>query len=365
MTFKEWPSIQQLHNVVKDIEATLKMKNEGSTDISPQNLCFDKEVKYKSKVKLHGQNAAISIQRAGNDIDIRPQSRSQFTDDGSFAGKILKDHKKYFIENYFLKNEDYFKKLLGKDVEIVNIYGEVCGSKIQKGVALSNLKEDIFAIFSIVINDSLIIYSPELLNKLLPNLPKRFYVLPWHKDEKGNEFIYTLNYMNTNQMQKEADKIDEEVIKIDKVDPWVLENFKIKGHGEGLVLYPINIGDKELCDQGIVTRKIYEVFTFKAKGDKHRNVKTKKSAQVDTEVVKNAKAYADLMVTSQRCEQACGEVGVDIKKMKNFLKWVEDDVKKEGKDELKASNLTWDQVKQVVSKTAGDWYRKKCFGVKK
>ena len=48
----------------------------------------------------------------------------------------------------------------------------------------------------------------------------------------------------------------------------------------GLVMYPVS-----LCEaDGTLKSKVYSEFVFKAKGDAHRNIKVKKSVQVDPAV---------------------------------------------------------------------------------
>jgi len=363
MRFYAWPSITQLHNVVKDIEKSLKTDSNSL----PHSYCSKKEILYKSKIKLHGSNAGICIQQVDNEIKLKVQSRNLFQDEKSALGKLVLKHEKKFIES-FLNNRKKLSELLNeKEINNFVIFGEICGPKIQKGVALSSLKNDIFAIFALLVNEDYIIYDPKEIEKFLPSeLPQHVYVLPWYKNEKNEDYTYSLDFMNQEKLEKKADDINLQVSKIDKEDPWVYQVFKIKGHGEGIVLYPLNVGDDHLVKNGVIKTNVYEVFSFKAKGDKHKNVQKQKSAQVNPQTAKGAKAYAELMVTQARCEQGAKEVGeLNLKFTGKFVQWIEKDVLKEGKDELEASKLTWKEVKSEVLKAASSWYKEKCMSLKK
>jgi hypothetical protein len=269
------------------------------------------------------------------DDEVKVQSRNCFLDFDSPSGKLVKPHQEYFIKAY---KDSQAKKLV--------IFGEFCGPKVQKGVALSKLPNDIFAIFSIL-KDGEIYYEPEDISKFLPNLPKNFHIIEWQTE------IFTMNFLNEKDLTEKAEKINEIVEKIDVEDPWVLKHYNIKGIGEGLVLYPIGLAS----ENNTLSDEIFTGFVWKAKGSKHSNVKNQKSAQVKPEKAEGITKFAEMMTTEARLEQGLGEIGLDKKNTGSFVKWVVADVEKEGKAEAEESGINLKQALGAVTKIASAWYQ--------
>ena len=109
-----------------------------------------------------------------------------------------------------------------------------------------------------------------------------------------------------------------------------------------------------------IKRKYFSNFAFKAKGGKHRVLKQKEAVQIDPEVVASIEEFVTLFVTEARLEQGLAEVGADIKKTGNFIKWFSQDVYKESVVELEASELEWSQVVKGIETAARNWYIAKC-----
>lgn len=80
------------------------------------------------------------------------------------------------------------------------------------------------------------------------------------------------------------------------------------------------------------------------------------------EVAQDGEDYANMFVTEQRLQQGFEEVckGRAVReKTHQFVQWMVKDVKKEGKDELEASKLTWDKVEPAIKRKAQLWYQQK------
>jgi len=320
------------------------MKAKGQ-DYQPFGLALEKEIKYRGKVKLHGQNGCATMEKTG----IHAQSRSCFIDDTKF-GKLILEHKDYLFS--------LFDEKIGKKL---SIFGEMCGPGVQHGVALAQLDTLIFAVFAIQIDQELII-DPEEITTFLTSkskdkkLPEHIYVIPWHTEELA------INFAEEKKSEKSINEINEKVNAIDKEDPWVKATFGKVGAGEGLVLYPTSL----VNNKNRLPVELFEAFAFKAKGDKHRVVASKAPAQVNPEVAECKEAYAKLMVTVARCQQGVGETGGLVQKnIAAFIKWITNDVQKEGKDELAASKLQWKDVQAIVGKHAREWYLKQLQSQKK
>jgi predicted restriction endonuclease len=94
------------------------------------------------------------------------------------------------------------------------------------------------------------------------------------------------------------------------------------------------------------------------KGEKHSSSKVKKLASVDVEKLNSIKDFVDYAVTESRLEQGLGEIGLDMKKTGEFLKWIKQDVFKEESDTLKENNLEMKDIGKELSNKARKWYYK-------
>lgn len=334
MTFSKWASIEGFHNVRKNV--TKYELYEGS-------------ITYRGKIKLHGTNAGIVIKPSG---DVFAQSRSAIigtgNDNAGFAA---------WVEN----TKDVWSTPDG-DVQFT-VFGEWCGRGIQSGVAITQVEEKQFAIFSIQIGDydengnaTMIIEPHEIMHFLIGRdivPPSNVHILPWYGEE------ITLDYGDTPTLEAAAEIMNAAVNIVEECDPWVKEVFNTEGIGEGIVYYPISFQK-----DGRIDRWHMSTFMFKAKGDAHKVTKQKNSVQIDPEVVASTEEFVALVVTESRLEQGAMEVnrgvlGFDAKLVGPFLKWFNGDVNKECTDELEASGLEWNQVAKGVSTAARNWYLKK------
>lgn len=177
--------------------------------------------------------------------------------------------------------------------------------------------------------------------------PDDVHVLPYVGD------TYTVDFKDRTALQAVADELNRVVAAAEPLDPWVKEKFGVEGTAEGFVYYPTLSG----ADW---PRKVFSDFAFKAKGEKHKVVRTREVVQIDPEVAAGIDEFVALVVTEPRLEQGLAAVGLDIKKTGAFLKWLNGDVVKETQDELEAAGLEWDDVQKAVGKKARDWYMEKC-----
>lgn len=334
MSFNKWTSIEGFHNVRKAV---------NKYDLHTGSIT------YRGKIKLHGTNAGIVIKPNG---DVFAQSRSSIigtgNDNAGFAA---------WVES----TKDIWSEACARPQ--FTIYGEWCGKGIQKGVAITQIDSKQFAIFSIQIGDcdedgnaEMIIDPTEIDNFLFARfieLPYNAHILPWYGDE------ISVDYANTSSLEIAAGRMNEAVEVVEACDPWVKEVFHIEGTGEGIVYYPISFET-----HGIINRQKLSTFMFKAKGEKHKVVKTKRAVEIDPVVVASVDEFVALVVTDARLEQGAMEVNrgkleFTPKLIGPFIGWFSKDVSKECADELEESGLEWKQVSKAVSNTARDWYLKK------
>jgi len=362
--FVKWTDIGAFHNVVSDVKKFAKLEHPDGKK-TPFDVALKKPISYRPKVKLHGSNCAVGLDKDGLWVQSRNQiitvsderATTKETQSLLNVGSIIypdPDTKKYFLSLFPSSSSSSTSKLFQSPKKIL-IFGEFCGPKVQKGVACSQTKERFFAIFSVQV-DNLLILEPEDIRKWMTNngeiaLPPRIYIIPWHTST-----VFNFTFVDPAQMEKELIGVNKMVSQIEKEDPWVMEHFGIKGGGEGVVLYPVNLMS-EYGGFRVLQTRVFSAFVLKAKGEEHRVVAQKKAAQVNPETAASEQQYCKIMMAEARCQQGAKEVGgLDMKNIPKFVRWLVADVKKEGQVELEASGLQWKAVEKVLNKKASEWY---------
>ena len=316
-----WGSIELLHNLV----ATLGHLN-GLGQPFPV-------VEYRAKVKLHGTNCAVQIRGGGVVAQSRTALLSPDADYKGFAAWVA-------------AQRDYFARLPSGLI----VFGEWCGPGVEKGMAISQARTKMFAVFAVRRDDGIIIHEPEQIRALLPaaSAPEQLHVLPWEGDP------ITIKFGDRTDLERAASVLNTRVAEVEREDPWVKRALGISGLGEGLVFYPVSV------DGAAPASERLEQLMFKAKGEKHRTAGTKTAVQVDPSVVASVAEFVALMVTDARLRQglseACGGAR-DPKITRQFLEWVATDVRKESSAELAASGLSWSDVDKAVQARAREWFR--------
>lgn len=333
MSHIKWSDIEGFHNLRK----TILLKTDFIKGIAPI-------ISFRAKIKLHGTNASVQIRPSG---EVFAQSRSKIItvgdDNCGFAA---------WVE----KNKEYFVKFAQPAGPMV-IFGEWCGQGIMKQTAINGIGKKVFAVFAIQCGSrdkSLMVVEPEnliaTLDMIHSPLPADVFVLPWA--ENGS---VTIDFADTKQTQASCDFINSLVEQVEHQDPWVKEIFGVEGIGEGLVFYP-------QYKERVVPRGDITDFLFKAKGEKHKVVKTKKAVQIDPTAVASVAEFIELVLTESRLEQAVTETCAGqfyLPWMGNFLQWIGRDIKKECQLELQAAKLEWKVINKEVMKAAKEWYIKK------
>jgi hypothetical protein len=334
-----WPDIESLFN----IRRWLKVNNTNCV------------VPYRAKVKLDGSNAGIQLPPTDSSISKRviPQSRNRI---------INVDDDNLGFAKWVITKLDFFMKVRENAdacgiTDHITVFGEYAGQGIQGRTAISKIDKKIFAVFAIQIGtiDAKFETDPEKIGDIIfgkgNGCPEGgdVYVLPWYGD------TIQFDFTDAEELQRSTDIINQTVDDVEKCDPWVKETFAAEGLGEGIVLYPL------FEDKTLISRDTYSNFVWKAKGDKHKVVKTKKAAQIDPELVATIDGFVDLFVTQNRLEQIAQKVGgFDMKNTSSFMKEFAHDVQKESVAEMEAAGINWKQVAKAVGDRARKWWIAKC-----
>ena len=319
--FKKWSDIKAIHNVIKYAKSY------------PEILQNNPIVQYKSKIKLDGTNAAIGV--VGSQVYYQSRERLISPSDDNMG-----------VANWASKLENFWLEVAQKFGRDLLIFGEWSGPGIQKNVAISKIPKKIFTVFAIrplEDLDELIVEPEDLKSILLSSLQEDLWVLDW------DPCSLTVDFSNTAGLDLQS--INQRILEIEQCDPFVKQFFNIEGIGEGLVFYPVS-------HPGLTN---FTNLVWKAKGTEHKTVKQAAAAQVLPEKAQNITDFVQLVCAPARLEQGVmktnsGILEFDKKNLGSFIKWVSDDVLKECKDELAASNLEWKQVSGEVSKFARNWF---------
>ena len=324
VSLQKWPSVELFHNLYRNFK----------------EVPYKPTITYRAKVKLDGTNSGVQIFSDGR---IAAQSRNQvITPEQDNAG----------FANWVNNNLDFFSNLAS--TEHITIFGEWCGKGIQKRTAISQIDRKVWVVFAIQyggVNGEVakLEVRPEVIRNFLPN-HSDIFVLPFYKEAIGIDF----GIGNREKLTLAVEQLNSMVKDIEANDSWVKNTFGVEGIGEGFIFYPQT---DELVEKGS-----YSQLMFKAKGEKHQVVKTKKPVQVTPEKVSSIQEFVEFFVTVPRLEQGVREAcenQFNIRKMGDFLQWFVGDVKKESVAELAAAELTWKEVNKAVMRAARNWYQDK------
>ena len=375
--FIMWKEIKSFHRVCSEVgpqssedDEIPKASTQKIREAQDLLTTLNGKMQYRPKIKLHGMNAGINIQ---NGI-VRAQTHHHFAEEGTALYKFAK------------VREAYFSRLAEGDNQIV-VFGEFCGPKIQKNVALSQIPNDIFVIFAVnivsekqtveesssevtSIDSGMLMVEPSDIGTFMSRrgpIPQGVYILPWHFDDQSD--MPTIDFINLESNQTIIDKISEHVADIDRLDPWVKKTFGVDGHGEGLVYYPLIASPLTGWVANILPQATYlqnqyfGSFSFKVKGSSHSKSDGKdKVIRIKPQVVTGSMEFAEMMCSNGRMCQGLQAITSSDKPLsksdaKLFMDWVVADVKKEGQCELDASNLKWDDVIPHLKKISTMWFK--------
>ena len=318
----EYPSIEQYRNAAKNIALRTQYTGKDETGQPLYDTTIQlPTIEFVGTCKLDGSNAAIVKQ---NNI-VTAQSRTRVitpTDDNYGFARWVKEHEEEFITNL-------------PDNTVV--WGEWAGKGVQGRTAVCQLEKAfyIFGAKNIITNDILDVSK-------WPLIPNTYNI---HQFTTFNVVI------DFNNPQPALDIINKLTLQVEENCP-VGRYFNVTGIGEGIVWTPV---DPKWAGES--------KFIFKTKGLKHENV-IKKKAEIDPEKSGNVEVFIEKYVVEERLNQGLkylkdNNIEIEDKSTGQFIKWVVQDVLKETKDEMVASNLTEKDVTSSISRKAREFYLKR------
>lgn len=333
----KFPHIEQFKNILKNIKSNADY-HQVPTPI----------VEFTGTVKLHGTNATV-VQDA--EENIWHQSRERIitpTDDN--AGFSMWASGK---EPLFAKIFTYIRSTNLCGTKKIQLYGEWCGSNIQKGVGICNLPK-MFVIFAIRISDDAECVDWMPANEVKAILDKFVSA----KDNLYHIYQFPTYKVTVDPLRPEIaqNKIVELTMQVEQQCP------------VASVLLPIP-HPENMIGEGIVwtcTTRHPVVnlrgIMFKSKGSIHSSTKVKTIVPIDEEKVNNVREFINATVTTNRLEQGLTklrEMGLDsddVKNMGEYLRWITNDVLREEANLLVESQLDVMAVKKQIATTARQYF---------
>jgi hypothetical protein len=339
----KFPSINQFRNAVRHVKTHAQYvgnDENGEAIYDPsRGLPI---LRFRGTVKLHGTNAGIVYDVATDSFSYQSRERVLTTTSDN-AGFMLNqmEHESVWRDVAWQVTREIPQH---RNVAKVAIFGEWCGSSIQKGVALNQLPK-MFVIFAIkaVFDDESTRWMP--IGEIDLHLPDSnlFNIDTFPTWEVAIDF--SCPELAQNKMIEITEAVEAECP--------VGKYFGVSGIGEGVVWTCVSEGWN---DSGT---------WFKVKGEKHSVSKVKTLAAVDVEAAATLKAFVDSTVTEARLEQGLDNLvreqlkPLEMTSMGDFIRWVFNDIVKEEADTIAASGLEVKKLGGPIANVARPWFVKK------
>lgn len=314
----KYPSIEQFRNVVRRVRELhdFQGKDENGEPIYRHTSNYP-TLKFQGTVKLHGSNGGIVRYPDRIEFQSRERVLTITEDNQGFMATMLSKN----LDKLFSRFEA---------TSTVAIYGEWCGTGIQKGVAISTLPK-MFVIFGVKVNGEWVTLPQDL-----------------HDNDNG---IYNVLQFPTYEVEIDFNRpelVQNHLIELTTE----VENecpagkfFGVSGIGEGIVFTCVDNHD----------------LMFKSKGEKHSVSKVKVINSIDTEALASINEFVESTVTEARLEQGLSffrENNIEVKPSNTgeFLRWVVTDVLKEELDTITSNGLNEKQVKAAIVTKSRQWF---------
>jgi hypothetical protein len=331
----KYPSIEQFRNVIKRV---IDKSQYGGVDDNG-NIIRNYAAKppvltFQGTVKAHGTNGAV-VWDIEND-NMYFQSRERIL-------SLTSDNAGFYL--HMRARENVLKDIMNKvlithpKAKTIAMYGEWCGSGIQKGVAISQLPK-MFLVFSIKVIDG--------------DDTQWFDIRCIDINDTENSIFNIMNFCTwTVSIDFDCPALIQNTLidytmNVEEECP-IGKYFGVSGVGEGIVWTCL---DKEYGSS----------FIFKTKGEKHSVSKVKTLAEVDVSLIENINIFVDSVVTDNRLEQGLDIIlrergrSFDMKSMGEFLKWVCNDIYKEEEDTIVANAYDTKKINKSITDKAKRWY---------
>lgn len=340
----KYPSIGQFRNIVKNViehSCFIGLDSEGVAQFD--YLKPKPTYTFNATEKIHGTNAGVCFSNiAGIWFQSRENIITPEKDNMGFAffGNANKDILINIIQDLAKENN------INLYHNIITIYGEWAGGKIQKNSALTNCEKTfiMFEYFKV---------SPIEPNEDIPAKWFRMSTIEYPSARiynilRFNNYNFTIDFNTPELIQNDLIKLVEEVI--EPASPLGKAFGQEENVGEGIVC-------SYLTEDG-------ELLQFKVKGEKHStHSKVKTLQQLDMAELNKLEECVEKVCHTWRFEQALvstfGEdyaSNLDRKLLGDYLKWVSSDTLKEEYDIILEYGFEPKDVLGKVAKKAKEYF---------
>ena len=287
-------------------------------------------LEFEGTTKLHGTNAAF----CSDYKDLWFQSRERLlTIDSDNAGFV-----RHFEPHTNLLKNLCYKAGRGFNEATVCIYGEWCGSGIQKGVGISTLPK-MFVAFAVRVGGTWL--DREAVSEIRARDIGIYNIYDYPT------WKMTIDFANPIESQNKLVEITQAV----EQECPVAKAFGKSGVGEGVVWKCITPDYED------------SKFWMKVKGEKHSVSKVTKLASVDMERVGTQNEFVTNTVTEARCLQSISKLKesgkpLDRTSLGDFIKWIFNDIIKEETDTATANGLDISKLGGPIAHAAKAWFFK-------
>jgi hypothetical protein len=283
---------------------------------------------FRGTVKCHGTNAGI-VKFADGHFEYQSRER---------VLSIKEDNAQFMMNMGIVNVDKLFEGIAFK--EHCAIFGEWCGAKIQKGVALSNLPK-MWIIFAVKIDN--VYQDMENYKHLKLEENRIFNILQFP------HFHINVDFEHPELAQNELVKITEAVELCCPVGKY----FGIDGSD----------ANKSTTGEGVVYEHLNDAqrYIFKVKGEKHQSSKIKKLVSVDTEEINNINEFVEYALTESRLSQGIDKLKeqnlpIELSSTSDYLRWVVGDVMKEEMDTIVKNQIDVKKLNGYISKKARQYW---------
>jgi len=333
----KYPKTEQFRNIVTTI--TNKTRFIGLDENEEPIFDESKElpiIKVNGTIKLHGTNSGISYNL---NTGLYCQSRSIILNKTIFNHfgftSFVNSNKTFFIDFICKLAQD---NNIDLNINNITIFGEWCGTGIQKNVGISKLPKGFYFFAAKVSNQN----DLEFNNYWLKIKDYRF----------DNENIFNINEFETfeitidfNKPQDTQNLLLDLINKIEKECP-VAKQLGVSGIGEGIVFEFNYKGDR---------------YLFKSKGEAHSKNKPKRVKPINDSKMLLINNVSDKITPSWRLEQFFNEItdngkNIERKFIGTYIKAILKDILEEDNDILVKNNLTIKDVRKNVTEICKDYF---------
>ena len=348
-----YPETEQFRSVIAEVKRHHSRKEENQDQHLPV-------LKFTGTVKLHGTNSGIGYRKDfGHWFQSRNNVLTLVKDNVGFA-QYMDGKAEQFFRDFVLPHSPAIREAYNQGQTIV-IYGEWCGGNIQKNVAIHGLPR-MFVIFKVKVIEHVEATAStgeaeggeaeaegkeEKIGRWLE--PKDWSDIQWHEKLIYNIYDFPtyeieIDFASPESVQNKLVAITEAVERQCPVGAY----FNQSGIGEGVVWT-----EWEQTHGGL---------RFKVKGEEHSVSRVKTLAPVDTEKLASIQEFVDYACTENRMLQGLDylreqQLSIEMKNLGTYLKWLINDILKEEKDTLAASNIEPKDINSKVSGKAKTFYQ--------